>query len=170
MAYAEVTDLTARYDIRDIADLSTDDGEPQDHDNLQSNAMILAALADASAEIDAALLAGGRYTTEQLDDLPARSKQYLISIVCSLAMAALFERRGEAFDKDRIERMTKRGREAIDSLRKGQNILGLPEVIDAGRVMTTGPKAIDIENRNDLTQRMSRYFPGAAQRLPRGQQ
>lgn len=168
MAYATGEDLIKRYDIDLIGDLATDERQTQDRNDVASDPHVLTALEDASGEVDAALLTGARYTALQLSGLTGTSQSYLISIVCGLAMAALHERRPEAVDEKVIERLTKRAKDAILSLRRGENVFGLQEHIDAGRVTYGGPSAIDLTNRNGLAERMGRYFPSTQSRLPRG--
>lgn len=168
MAYATGDDLIARYDIDLIGDLASDDRETQDRNDIADHPHVLTALEDASGEVDAALLAGSRYTAEQLTTLTGASANYLKSIVCGLAMAALHERRPESVDAQTIERITQRARDAILSLRRGDNVFGLQEHIDAGRTHTGGPTAIDLINRNGLPERMGRFFPHPDTRLPRG--
>jgi phage gp36-like protein len=158
-----------RYDIDLIGDLTTDDRETVDRDLvLEENPKLQSALEDASGEVDVALLAGGRYSPAQLQNLEGHSGSHLKRIVCALTMAALYQRRPEAADAESIKRLTEDAREAIKSLRRGENVFGLPQAIEAGKVTVTGPTAIDIQNRNDLTARMHRFFPTAATRLPRG--
>ncbi len=169
MAYATADDLIARYDVDLIGDLTTDDRDTQDRDLIDgSNEKLSVALEDASGEVDVALLAGGHYTVAQLEGLTGNSRSHLVRIVCALAMAALYQRRPEATDAESIERLTKDARDAIKALRRGENVFGLPAHIDAGKIDIAGPSAIDIRHRNDLTARMSRYFPTADTRLPRG--
>lgn len=168
MAYASGDDLISRYDIDLIGDLASDDRETQDRNDVADHPHVLTALEDASGEVDAALLAGGRYTATQLEGLTDRSLSYLKSIVCGLAMAALHERRPEAVDAQTIERITQRARDAILSLRRGDNVFGLVEHIDAGRTHLEGPTALELINRNGLPERMGRFFPHPETRLQRG--
>lgn len=168
-AYATGSDLIARYDVDLIGDLATDDRETQDRDSVASNVKVATALADASGEVEVAMQAGGRYTVAQLQSLTGNSANHLKQIVCGLAMAALYRRRPEAARRETIEDLTRDSREAIKSLRRGENVFGIVEHIDASVPELTGPSAIDIESRNDLSVRMNRYFPSPASRLPRGQ-
>lgn len=170
MAYADGEDLTARYDIDLIGDLATDDRETLSRSSVATHPHVLTALEDASGEVEAALLAGGRYTVAQLQGLSGPAASHLKAIVCGLTMVALHERRPEAVDEKTIERLTKRATEAIRALKRGENVFGLEEHIEAGRTLLRGPSAIDITNRNGLASRMSgRYFPNTQSRLPRGQ-
>jgi phage gp36-like protein len=168
MTYATGADLIARYDVDLVGDLSTDDRETQDRDLVASSPRVTVAIEDASGEVEAALLAGGRFTAIQLAGLTGFARSHLKRIVCGLAMAALYQRRPEAADADMIERLTKDSRDALLALRRGENVFGLPEEIAAGLVDTGGPSAVDLQNRNDLTVRMGRFFPAPASRLPSG--
>jgi phage gp36-like protein len=169
MAYATGLDLVARYDVDLIGDLASDDRETLARNDVPVHPHVQAALDDASGEVDAALLAGGRYTAEQLSSLTGSSKSYLKAIVCGLAMAALHDRRPEAVHSETIERLTKKSRDAIYSLRRGENVFGIADHIEATQLHISGPSAIQLQNRNGLPERMSRYFPSPASRLPRGQ-
>lgn len=168
MAYATGSDLIDRYDVDLVGDLSTDERETQDRDAVASHPHVLTALEDASGEVDTALLTGGQYSAEDLAGLTGSSASYLKAIVCALAMAALHERRPEAVDAEHIDRLTKRAKESIRSLRRGDNVFGIQQNLDATRVHTSGPSAIDLQNRNGLAQRMGRFFPLSNSRLPRG--
>jgi len=168
-AYATGSDLIARYDVDLIGDLATDDRETLDRDLVADSGKVATALADASGEVEVAMMAGGRYTTENLQTLAGNSANHLKQIVCGLAMAALYRRRPEAASRELIEDLTRDAREAIRSLRRGENVFGIQANIEATVPELTGPSAVDIENRNDLSARMGRYFPSPASRLPRGQ-
>jgi phage gp36-like protein len=168
MAYATGQDLIDRYDVDLVGDLATDDRATQDRDLVATSVKVAVALEDASGEVEAALLAGGRYTVNQLSGLTGGALSHLKRIVCGLAMAALYQRRPEAADGDMIDRLTKNSRDAIQALMRGENVFGLPSVIDASVIDIGGPSVVDLENRNDLTVRMGRYFPVPDSRLPRG--
>lgn len=167
-AYATGADLVLRYDIDMIRDLATD-RETVTREQIVSETRVLTALADASGEVEVALLAGGRYTVEQLSGLTGNSLNHLKQIVCGLAVAALFRRRPEAAEREYIESITEDSRKAIQELRRGVNVFGLPEVVNSTVQELTGPTVIDITNRNDLSSRMGRFFPESSTRLPRRQ-
>jgi len=167
-AYATGADLVDRYDIDLISDLATD-RETVSRDEIVDHPRVSVALADASGEVEVAMLAGGRYTVEQLSSLTGNSVSHLKQIVCGLAVAALARRRPEAYEREYIEAITKDARQAILSLRRGENLFGLTETIESSVPEITGPSSINIQSRNDLSSRMERFFPAAAQRLPRGQ-
>lgn len=164
-AYADGDDMVARYDVDLIRDLVTD-REDLDRVDVPADARLAVALADASGEIEVALMAGGQYTIAQLESLPENSNNHLKAIVCGLAMAALHRRRPESADTQYIESITKSARDALFALKRGENVFGLDPTISASVIDQTGPSAVDIYNRNDLPARMERYFPAAGSRLP----
>jgi phage gp36-like protein len=170
--YATGDDLIARYDADLVGDLANDDRETidrtLDNSSIISHPNVIAVLQDASSEIDAALLVGGRYTAAQLASLTGNSKQHLIRMTCAIAMAGLLDRRGESGSKEYRERIYERAKALLKSISSGDNIFGLAENINASVIDVGGPDAIDIQNRNDLTSRMDRYFPTAKTRLPLG--
>lgn len=166
MSYADGDDLVSRYDIDMIRDLATD-RESVSREGIVTEPRVLTALADASGEVEVALRAGGQYTVAQLQSLTGNSLNHLKQIVCGLAIAALFRRRPEAAERNYIEDITRDAREALRALKRGENVFGLEAAIDASVPELTGPTAIDITNRNDLSSRMERYFPTASTRLPR---
>lgn len=165
-AYADGNDLVARYDIDLVRDLATD-REGVDRAAIVTEPRVLVALEDASGEVEVALQTGGRYTSDQLATLTGNSLGHLKKIVCGLAIAALFERRPESADAEYINRATKTAREAIAALSRGENVFGFPETLDASVVEIASPTVLDIRRRNDLPQRMSRFFPADESRLPR---
>lgn len=167
MAYATGDDLIQRYDIDLIGDLATDERETELRDQVAEHPHVLTALDDASGQVDVALLAGGRYTVAQLQSLQGSSLSHLKAIVCALAMAALHDRCPEAVDPEYIKRLSEQAFESLRMLRRGENVFGLDEIVEATRTDTGGPSAIDLRNRNGLAERMHGYFPQPATRLPR---
>lgn len=168
-AYATGDDLIARYDIDLVGDLATDDRETLLREDVADNARVVTAIEDASGEVEVALTAGRRYSVEQLSALTGNTANHLKQIVCALAVAALHRRRPESAKEEFIQSLTKDAREAVQALRRGENVFGLDEALNAGVVEATGPSALQIRNRNGITERMGRYFPATDSRLPRGQ-
>lgn len=168
MAYATGADLVARYDVDIVGALASDDREPADHGFIPLLPHVAAALDDASGEIDVALLAGGRYRTDQLAGLTGYSAKHLVRITCAIAMSLLFQRRLSSRYQEESEQVAKQAREHLNALRAGQNVFGLPAHVDAGNIEHTYVTAPEIENLNLLPARMSRFFPVTEQRTPRG--
>jgi phage gp36-like protein len=59
-AYATVTDLIERYDVRLIAELASDDDVALSRADLESDSKVLGALLSSSGDIDVRLRAGKR--------------------------------------------------------------------------------------------------------------
>ena len=168
IAYASGNDLITRYDIDLIGDLCQDNREELDWkvdiDVLTKHPNVLSALEDGSGEIEAAMQSGARYTVTQLRELayPAtaqahnNTRKHLIRITCAIAMSM-----------ETADWLRKTAKGFLDQLRRGENVFGIAEVVDAGSIDITTVEAIQIENLNLLTGRMPRYFPGTEQRTPR---
>lgn len=170
MSYATGADLIKRYDVRMVGDLAWDEGEEMDPGAVPDHANVAAALEDASGEIDASLITGGRYTPAQLAALTGNSLSHLKRITCAIAMAHLFERRsGGGAAEDIAEKVAKIARDNLTALRRGDNVFGVPELEngEAAVIDVETVDSIDIDNLNLLPGRMSRYFPGAETRTPR---
>ncbi len=166
-AYATGDDLIARYDVDQVGDLATDEREELDRSEVPDHPNVAAALLDASGEIDAALLAGGRYTPEQLAGLTGNTANHLIRITCAVAMANLIERRPERASKELADAYRKTSEGWLNKLRNGENVFGIIAAT-AGTIDIATVQAIEIENLNLMPGRMPRYFPGTEQRTPRG--
>lgn len=166
-AYATGAQLVERYDIDLIGDLTQDNREDLDREAVATHPNVLAALLDATGEVDAALLSGGMYTPEQLAGLTGNTINHRIRITCAIAMALLVERRPEKVSMELAEMIRKSSRAHLELLRKGVNVFGIPAVIGSGALELATVSAVEIDNLNLLPGRMSRYFPGTAQRTPR---
>jgi phage gp36-like protein len=166
-AYASGTDLTIRYDIDMIGDLATDDREELDRAAVALHPNVLAALDDASGEIESALLAGGRYTASQLGSLTGNTLNHLKRITCAVAISLLLERRPSERYQELAAAYAKVARGHLESLRRGENVFGLTEIVEAGTIDTQTITVEEVIGLNSLPTRMSRYFPGIEQRLPR---
>lgn len=130
-SYAAPSDLVARYDVRTVGNLCSDNGVVVSPANLATDPNLLAVLADASGEIDAALLQGQRYTTADLAGLTGNSLAYLKRLACKIAMGLLWERRPYLED-DNKDAALKAARDSLEKLRKGENIFDVTAVKDAG--------------------------------------
>lgn len=98
--YCDANELLQRYDKRRVAQLIADDGIIPDSGSIASNSNLLAALVDATAEINSAVLIGKRYTVDQLDPLSPTAALtdtgfYLLKrLAADLAFGYLVARRG----------------------------------------------------------------------------
>lgn len=167
-AYATGNDLILRYDVDLIGDLATDDRRTLDRDEIATNAVVAAALSEASGQINSALIVGGAYKPADLAGLTGIDADYLAGLVCDLAMLRLFQRRPEA-TPDYAEAIRARVAELLEMLRIGRNVFNLAPTVDATILDHDGPTAVALSDRNGLAERMHRYFPQPASRLPKAQ-
>jgi phage gp36-like protein len=136
-SYAAPADLVARYDANRLGQLVRDDKGQSTASQLVSDTNIAAALADASGQIEAAIIAGRRYDPTDLSSLTGNTLNLLIRLTCDLAYGYLIRRRG--FPEDEAGRLAPAFREAqaiLAQLRNGDQVFGVPAVLDA-KVTTT---------------------------------
>tara|TARA_R110002167_G_scaffold58432_2_gene165562 strand:+ start:6399 stop:6914 length:516 start_codon:yes stop_codon:yes gene_type:complete len=167
MAFATGDDLANRYDIDWIGDLATDNREHLARGAISTHPVVLAALDGASGQVQAALIQGGQYSVVDLGSLTGINQAYLADLVCGLAIIRLWERRSEAIPAN-SEAIQQKWWGLIEKLEKGANIFDLPLQLDATIVDHTGPTAVQLQNRNDMTVR-NELFPPPITRLPRAQ-
>lgn len=173
--YASGTDLIQRYDVDLIGDLCQDDREELDRASIATHPNVVSALEDASGEIDVALLAGGRYTPEQLsaiadpDPVSSRnnSQKHLIRITCAIAMSILVERRLDRVSMETADWLRKTANGFLEALRRGDNVFGITETLNSGTLEFQVVESASIEALNLLPERANRMFPSTQQRTPR---
>lgn len=165
-SYAEPSDLLTRYDARVIGDLVKDDGIRAGRDALLDHPVLLAALADASGEIDASVLQAKRYTAADLEALTGNSLAHLKRLTCTIAFGLLWERRPWSDSEENArEEAQKRARQALEMLRKGQTIFDVDDVKDAGLPSTHEPSIERIRALNlTVDHARGHYYPHRRQR------
>jgi phage gp36-like protein len=139
--YAEPIDLAARFDIRTIGLLCTDDDQVLSRSAVLDHANVKSALDDASGRIEAALIAGQRYSVEDLQMLTDNSVSHLKSIVCAIAMTRLLRRRPGTYT-DLLQQVSNEAEEQLATLSKGLDVFSLDAQLSAGL-------AGDLGNRNN---------------------
>ena len=163
MSYSSPSDLILRFDPRDLGDLCGDDGVQVSRIDLLTDPNLQAALDDASGAIDAALLAGGRYSAADLAALSGNSQALLKRICCELALAYLWARRPLYRAEDR-QAATETAEKSLERLRKGENVFNVAENIDASTPTIDGPTSVTYDNLNLIRDRTRNYYP--ARHLP----
>lgn len=163
MAYAEPADLILRVRPETIADLVSDGPVRVTEDELETNANLLAALDDASGEMDAALRVGNRYSAAALAALTDNSLALRKRICCDLAWALLLRRNGSPTE---AEASSKKAESMLEALRKGVNIFDLEDNADAGLPESAGPSVQQIINANGIRERTPHYYANTQSRLP----
>lgn len=164
--YALPVDLHVRYDWREIGDLISDSNEQisvvdQITVGTTPNGLLLQILSDAGGDVEAALLASGRYENTDLFDLAGNSASLLKRIICEIAIAYIYERK-PFYKSERTEQYSKAKEGHLKRLADGVNVFNLPLLIEAGMPDVTGPSTIDYQNLNLTTDRCTNYYPRRA--------
>ena len=162
-AYATSTQLLERYDANEIADLASDEGQAVTRIALLTDSKVAASLSDASGEVEAALLVGGMYTTDQLEGLTGNAAAKLVRMTCDIAMCFLYERR-PLYNVDNVAKFRELADKYLDRLRKGENVFNVAANIGAGTPSVDGPTTVGYESLNLVRDRVQNYYPG--RRLP----
>jgi len=152
--------MVARFDSRLLGDLVADDENRVAEASLTGNAKIGAALDDASGMLEAALMQGDRYTTDDLTALTGNSLAYLKRIVCDIAIYLLEDRRRYNQDDQARAKAFEKAEEHLELLRKGSHIFNIQETKDAGVIDgEVGPTAIELANSHLIRYRTRNYYP-----------
>lgn len=167
MSYASAADMLRRFDVRTLGQLVSDSNARVSADDLLDDENLQTALDDASGEIDAHVLQGQRYTTDDLAELSGNSLAYLKRLNCMVAMSLLWERRPyiDADDGVGAEQAALQARKALDRLKRGEEVFDVEKVKDAGLPVTTVPTRVQLENLN-LTVDQARGHYDPQRRLP----
>lgn len=164
MAYpATVANLLDRKDARTIGDLVADDGDQVSRSELldtnhYGNGIVQACLDDAQGDLQASILAGGRYDADDFAELTGADLAYLLRIQCELAMYYLIVRRPEANQK-LLEYYAKLRETILEPLRTGENVLNDAESIEAGKPSLETPTLVEWQQLGQVRDRSDRYFP-----------
>lgn len=127
--YATVAQLVSRHDTRVLGELSSDTGVPATVNDGNQN--IVAALKQASADIEAAILRGRRYTLDDLAALQTDEDWTLIGMTCDLAVGHMYNRRGSPVSQAVQDRVND-AREKLKSLSDGLQIFRMSSAAEAG--------------------------------------
>lgn len=181
MAYCTGAQFLERYDARRIADLIRDDGVKLSTGfaaYVLSNANLLAALEDASAEIDAAAFVGKRYNKARLMDLVAVNNGgilintggfLLIRLVADIAFENLNTRRGLAATQvEQLSPKASKAREMLQLLRSGERIFTTTDEgnADAGLMQTVSLTGTQSSNMLNSTFRFFGAIPNNGYNQP----
>ena len=167
MAYATGTDLVDCFDVDLIGDLAQDTREPIEASTVKTHPNVLRMLGQASGEIDTALIAGGRYQPSQLASLTDSSRDHLIRVTCTIAMALLFRRRPSQAMAELAKPFYDDKEKYLKDLRTGQNLFNIAENKAASVIELQTVTAVELDTLNLLTSRMGNYFPSNDQRTSR---
>lgn len=146
-----------RCDLRDLGDLVSDNEIQVGEVALNNNKKLLAALNDASGEIDAALLVGGRYTPEELKNLTGYAVFHLIRITCDIAIARILGRRPR--DVEQIKARVEMAEAHLESLRTGANVFNLAPQIAAANPSATSLTVVEYQQSQSIRDQTRHYYP-----------
>lgn len=161
--HAEPVDMEARYDIRTIGQLITDDEQELSRTAVLEHPNLLTALDDASGRVEAALRHGGRYSLEDIGNLTGNSRNHLKSIVCAVAMSRLLRRRPGSYT-DLLQQVSAEAEEHLSHLTKGHDVFTLDIHVDAGLLSDMGNRNVEtlslMKLRNNLSDNViGKLFP-----------
>lgn len=164
-SYLSPTELLKRVDIRYVADLLGDKGArigctppstDPDPTIVIANVNLIACLNDASGELEAHVILGGRYTPVDLAILAGMTQARMFRILTTLTIVYLIQRRP---DLNRpMPFMWKQTQDDLAALAQGEQIFGLQNVADAGRIAHYTEVAADVENRDLASFQARRYL------------
>ena len=160
MAYAEPSDMRIRYDERNLAELVSDSDSAVALVDLDTNVNLLAALSDASGNVNAALLTGNRYQVADLAALTGDALGDLKRIVCTQAFVYLRQRRGGGYpsELEAIERDEKQVEARLDLLRRGVNVFNLEDQKDSNPANVQLLPSL-VESAQLVRDRTQNYYP-----------
>jgi len=129
--YATGDDLVAYFDARTIGQSLLDTGSAVSAASVAAHPAIERFLRLASGAVNSALMASKRYTSDDLTGLTDQAAEHLKQITCDIAMYHISRRRIDT-NPDRTESLRKVAESHLERLRKGEIILEVDEVKDAG--------------------------------------
>lgn len=154
MSYAVIADLTARYDSRTLAQQSNDTNSASASTTNQQ-----AALDDATAEINTAVLQGSIYTLDQLTALLLTGDTQLIRLCCDTAVKFLCSRRMDSLPASVTDRI-KASEFMLESLRSGKRVLNVVINRQADVPILLTNTTLQQQNLGDIT--ATDFFVGLA--------
>lgn len=162
MAYADTDDLLARFDQRVLGDLASVDGEQVTPAALAADPRVLAALDDASGEIDSAVRVAGRYTADDLAGLTGTGLAHLKRITCDIAFWLLIDRRCLVnIVADEADRRNRIYREHLKDLREGREIFDVATARTSALPSQALPTTVELVNNNTIAGRArGHFYPG----------
>jgi len=132
-SYCSPASFLLRYDNNLVGQLVSDNSSQIQPSDLPNNAILNQLLKDASGQVEAAALIGGRYSVSDLQSLTGVSQAFLQHIVSAITMGLLRQRRGM------IEEGTggfyQQALDALKALSNGTAIFSFAETEAAGSVL-----------------------------------
>jgi len=138
MPYATPDDMIARFDVRTLGDHAADGDTRVSAADLVTNAKMIAMLADASGQVNAACLQGERYSVEDLGGLTGDSAAFLVRLTCDIAFGHLWRRRPYTDDNEARAEAIRQADDHLTRLRDGEWVFDVAENKEAGRAKVIG--------------------------------
>lgn len=156
--YITVSQFLSIKDSRDVGMLASDNNVPLTPTQLQTDPNTLAALAFASGELEAAVLASNRYSVADLQALQGNSQNYMLGLLADIAMFRMYGRRNGPQPSDMVIARYNQAMEVLMNLRQGVAIFAFAEVEAAGNPSNVQMTYWDALNKGMLTARWVRPF------------
>lgn len=163
--YATVADVITQCDVRTLGDFLSDTGTRLAQQEVEDSEFLIDALGQASGDLEAACMAGGRYTLADLQALTGNSRRILANVVVGLTLEQVFDRRPDRKPPGLGLRKVEKAHTRLESLRKGEWIFALKEQADAGRQSHRRETSYDVESRNLSTFIARRFFGRRGNRI-----
>lgn len=158
--YCTAAQFLETFDQRTIARLVSNTGVEVSVGSLATNAVLARALLAVSGRVEAACLAGQRYTPADLAALTGASAAYLAELVATLAMGRLILFR-PGLDIE-LPPSYQEALADLESLRHGELIFAFTEVENAGVMDFQTVTPTDVQTRNDAVSQLKDYFGARA--------
>lgn len=174
-SYAAPADMLARFDWEPIGDLLGQHGEQFSANDLLTNTRLLTFLADASGDIESALMVGNRYTIAQLQALTGNSQNLLIRTTCEIALAYCYEFKANLTEQqlEVLKHWQEIKRGHLERLANGENVFNIPVTLTAQTPSVQGLTVVGYQQLNGLRdvcgpEGGGHYYPRRNLPLPRG--
>lgn len=162
-AYAQPADLLVYLDARMTGDLVNDQGIMLTPTAILTDPTVAKHLLRASGRLEAICLKGRRYQPADLQALTGASREYMIWVVCGLALESLRWRRANL--EEIAQPFAKELSLVLDELANGKQVFGFLETEAAGLPDHSVITGADLYGIPSLVSNMDRYFGTRRNRL-----
>lgn len=161
MAYATAAQMCQKFDRREISQMCAEsDTNIPPAASIEGNAILLSALESASGQVRSAALIANKYTEADLETLAGNQDDFLVTLICRLAMGSLLIRRSVHRE---VPPVIQDAMNWLAALRLGEMIFNVQANRDKGNVHTVQPTTVELSNEGMLSGRAAgRWFPQRA--------
>ncbi len=161
--YATPGDLLTYVDARPLGDWASDTGARIDVAAFSTNAVLLAACAGASGEVESVVCRASRLLPVDLQALTGSARQFLKKIVCGRAIDDVYGRRHRSDKKPQIVEWAEK---VLDEIGTGRRIFPTLESEDAGLIHYHRETVQENILRGGITQVARRYWGTRTDMIP----